>query len=234
MVVILAVRTMPSVHGMIRWRLVSFSQWLWDCVHLSVSTDRLRRKLRRLISCRLSVRPRHHVQAPDGIKTTKNAPTPRHWEGAPRTASRKRIELRGGDKAWLSQKNMISRRWTCGASRSSVPDDQRTAAAYIFAVICADVGKRAAIVSPVCSTATMIRHLVASAAKCPNPNAQNNVQDVLRDSYCSNLIFTSSDNIVDCAYHTWNRLIDGSWYIRAVGLRNWPDEFCPVRVDTIK
>jgi transposase len=69
----------PSVHGVVRWRLVDLAQWVWDEFRLSVSPDTLSRELRRAGYRKLSARPRHHAQDPDAIETFKKTPSQRHW-----------------------------------------------------------------------------------------------------------------------------------------------------------
>ena len=71
MVVIVEAGTTPSVHGVVRWRLIDLAQWVWNELHLSVSSDTLSRELRRLCYRKLSAWPRHHAQPPPTLS--------RHW-----------------------------------------------------------------------------------------------------------------------------------------------------------
>ena len=73
MVVIVEAGTTPSVHGVVRWRLIDLAQWVWNELHLSVSSDTLSRELRRLCYRKLSAWPRHHAQPPRRYRDTG------HW-----------------------------------------------------------------------------------------------------------------------------------------------------------
>jgi hypothetical protein len=51
-------------------------------------------------------------------------------------------------------------------------------------------------------------------------NPVENIWQFMRDSWLSNRIFTSHENIIDLCCEAWNRLIDQPWRI-AIGRRKW-------------
>jgi len=63
----------PSVHGVVRWRLVDLCQWLWDSFQVSIAKQTLSRELRAMEYRKLSARPRHHAQAEGAIEHFKKA-----------------------------------------------------------------------------------------------------------------------------------------------------------------
>jgi len=54
---------MPSIHGVLRWRLKDLAMWVWEEFRVSVSETTLSRILRALGCRKLSARPRHHAHA---------------------------------------------------------------------------------------------------------------------------------------------------------------------------
>ncbi len=78
----IAAGPIPAAHGVVRWRLVDFGQWLWEEFRVSVSKQTLSRELRAMGYRKLSARPRHHAQAEGAIEAFKKT-SPRRW-----TASR--------------------------------------------------------------------------------------------------------------------------------------------------
>lgn len=61
----------PSVHGVVRWRLVDLAQWILEEFRISVAKQTLSRELRAMGYRKLSARPRHHAQAEGAIETFK-------------------------------------------------------------------------------------------------------------------------------------------------------------------
>ena len=57
--------------------------------------------------------------------------------------------------------------------------------------------------------------------KCPELNPVENVWQFLRDTWLSNTIFTSCDDIVDHCCTAWNKLIEQPQRITTIGLRQW-------------
>ena len=68
----------PAIHGVVRWRLIDLSQWLWEAFRVQVSKPTLSRELRALGYRKLSARPRHHAQAEGAIEGF-HKPSPRCW-----------------------------------------------------------------------------------------------------------------------------------------------------------
>src|ERR671938_2020985 len=63
----------PSVHGVVRWRLIDLMAWLWEEFRLTISKQTLSRELRAMNYRKLSARPRHYAQnehAADAFKKT--------------------------------------------------------------------------------------------------------------------------------------------------------------------
>jgi transposase len=71
----------PSVHGVVRWRLCDLGQWLWEEFHVSVSMQTLSRELRAIGYRKLSARPKHHAQAEGAIEAFKKTSPPR-WRAS--------------------------------------------------------------------------------------------------------------------------------------------------------
>jgi len=69
---------MPSLHGVVRWRLVDLCQWLWEEFRVSIAKQTLSRELRTMGYRKLSARPRHHAQAEGAIEHFKKA-SPASW-----------------------------------------------------------------------------------------------------------------------------------------------------------
>lgn len=85
----------PASHGVVRWRLIDLTQWVWDEFEIAISKQTLSRELRamggaaqgsgdakhRWNGCggyrKLSARPRHHAQEEDAIPTFKKTSPPR-------------------------------------------------------------------------------------------------------------------------------------------------------------
>jgi len=77
----------PTIHGVVRWRLCDLGQWLWEEFQLSVSKQTLSRELRAMGLRKLSARPKHHAQAPEAIETFKKTSPPRWQASRPTKAS---------------------------------------------------------------------------------------------------------------------------------------------------
>jgi transposase len=50
----------PSIHGVVRWRLIDLAQWIFDDYGITVTKQILSRELRAMGYRKLSARPRHH------------------------------------------------------------------------------------------------------------------------------------------------------------------------------
>src|SRR6202453_3975786 len=98
----------PSVHGVVRWRLIDLAQWVFDEYGLSVTKQILSRELRALGYRKLSARPRHHEHDEAAVAAFKKKSQP-SWRPSPppptsrskfgsktKPASAKRTRSRGG------------------------------------------------------------------------------------------------------------------------------------------
>jgi transposase len=74
----------PYLDGVVRWRLVDLAQWLWDEFRVSVSETTVSRELRAMGFRKLSARPRHYDQDPDGIEGFKKT-FPPSWRRSGRS-----------------------------------------------------------------------------------------------------------------------------------------------------
>ena len=66
----------PAIHGVVRWRLIDLTQWLWDEFCLSISRQTLSRELRAMGYRKLSARPRHHAQNEHAADAFKKSSPP--------------------------------------------------------------------------------------------------------------------------------------------------------------
>jgi len=75
----------PASHGVVRWRLIDLTQWVWDEFEIAISKQTLSRELRAMGYRKLSARPRHHAQEEDAIPTFKETSPPR-WQRSARSS----------------------------------------------------------------------------------------------------------------------------------------------------
>jgi transposase len=61
----------PSVHGVVRWRIVDLRQWMFEEFRVVASKQTLSRELRAMGYRKLSARPRRHAQAEGAIEDFK-------------------------------------------------------------------------------------------------------------------------------------------------------------------
>jgi len=80
----------PSVHGVVRWRIVDLMQWLWEEFRLSVSKQTMSKELRAMGFRKLSARPRHHAKD-DAAEAAFKKTSPRLW----RRSRRARLSASG-------------------------------------------------------------------------------------------------------------------------------------------
>jgi putative transposase len=66
----------PSVHGVVRWRLVDLIQWVWDEFQITISKQTLSREIRALGYRKLSARPRHHAKSEAQVDAFKKSSPP--------------------------------------------------------------------------------------------------------------------------------------------------------------
>jgi transposase len=67
----------PAIHGVVRWRLIDLSQWIYEEFCITVAKQTLSRELRAM-GYRKSARPRHHAQAEGAIEDFKKS-SQRAW-----------------------------------------------------------------------------------------------------------------------------------------------------------
>jgi len=58
-------------------------------------------------------------------------------------------------------------------------------------------------------------------SRAPELNPVENIWQFLRQTYLSNRVFETHDDILDAACNAWNSLIDQPWRIMSIGLRDW-------------
>jgi transposase len=66
----------PSIHGVVRWRVIDLCQWLFEEHKVNVAKQTLSRELRKMGYRKLSARPRHHAQADGAIEAFKKVCPP--------------------------------------------------------------------------------------------------------------------------------------------------------------
>lgn len=74
----------PAVDGVVRWRLVDLSQWIFEEFRINISVQTLSREMRALGYRKLSARPRHHAQNEFELDAFKMTSPPR-WQRSRRT-----------------------------------------------------------------------------------------------------------------------------------------------------
>src|SRR3954467_12889256 len=65
----------PSVHGVVRWRLIDLIAWLWEEFRVTISKQTLSRELRAMKYRKLSARPRHRARAPARVSVRERLAT---------------------------------------------------------------------------------------------------------------------------------------------------------------
>lgn len=66
----------PSVHGVVRWRLTDLAQWLHEEFGVSVHFGTVSRELRAMGFRKLSARPQHHAQSEEALADFKKTSRP--------------------------------------------------------------------------------------------------------------------------------------------------------------
>ena len=67
----------PSVNGVVRWRLVDLIQRLWEAFRIAIAKQTLSRELRAMNYRKLSARPRHHAKDEAAVAAFKTYGPPR-------------------------------------------------------------------------------------------------------------------------------------------------------------
>ena len=68
----------PAVHGVVRWRLIDLTQWIFEEFRITIAKQTLSRELRAMGYRKLSARPRHYAQAEGVIEDFKKV-SPSVW-----------------------------------------------------------------------------------------------------------------------------------------------------------
>ena len=66
----------PSVHGVVRWRLIDLIAWVWEEFRITISKQTLSRELRAMGYRKLSARPRHHEKSEAAVFAFKKSSQP--------------------------------------------------------------------------------------------------------------------------------------------------------------
>lgn len=66
----------PSVHEVVRWRLIDLIAWVWEEFRITISKQTLSRELRAMGYRKLSARPRHHEKSEAVVSAFKKTSQP--------------------------------------------------------------------------------------------------------------------------------------------------------------
>jgi transposase len=80
---------LPSIHGVVRWRLKDLTHWVREEFNIVISVQSLSRELRALGYRKLSARPRHYAQDVEALAAFKKTSPPR-WRRSPNKRPRAR------------------------------------------------------------------------------------------------------------------------------------------------
>jgi hypothetical protein len=61
----------PAAYGVVRWRLIDLTQWIYEEFRVTIANQTLSRELRAMGYRKLSARPRHHAQVEGAIEDFK-------------------------------------------------------------------------------------------------------------------------------------------------------------------
>jgi transposase len=75
----------PVIHGVVRWRLIDLTQWVWEEFGISLSEATMSRELKALGYRKISARPRHHAQNEFAIEDFKKT-SPPSWRRSGRAS----------------------------------------------------------------------------------------------------------------------------------------------------
>jgi transposase len=75
----------PAIHGVVRWRLIDLTQWVWEEFGISLSEATMSRELKALGYRKISARPRHHAQNEFAIEDFKKT-SPPSWRRSGRAS----------------------------------------------------------------------------------------------------------------------------------------------------
>ena len=80
----------PAIHGVVRWRLIDLSHWLYEEFAVSLDETTVSRELKKLGYVKLTARPRHHAQNGHAMEAFKKGALPRRWQRYEPTSRRAR------------------------------------------------------------------------------------------------------------------------------------------------
>lgn len=66
--------------------------------------------------------------------------------------------------------------------------------------------------------------LLSLSPRLPELNPVEAIWQFISDNWLSNRVYQSNDDIVDHCCQAWNNLIDQSWKIMSIGLRDWAQQ----------
>jgi transposase len=78
----------PSIHGVVRWRLIDLALWLYKEFTVSLDQTTVGRELKKAGYVKLTARPRHHAQDTEALNDFKKGGLQPNWQKFAR-ASRK-------------------------------------------------------------------------------------------------------------------------------------------------
>ena len=81
----------PTIHGVVRWRLIDLVRWLHDEFAISLDETTVGRELKKLGYVKLTARPRHHAQNEYALEAFKKGASRPRWQ---RSKPRSRAEHR--------------------------------------------------------------------------------------------------------------------------------------------
>ena len=80
----------PSIHGVVRWRLIDLARWLYDEFAVSLDATTVGRELKRLGYVKLTARPRHYAQNELAMEAFKKGALPPSWQWSEELSRRAR------------------------------------------------------------------------------------------------------------------------------------------------
>jgi len=80
----------PSIHGVVRWRLIDLARWLYDEFAVSLDATTVGRELKRLGYVKLTARPRHYAQNELAMEAFKKGALPPSWQRSEELSRRAR------------------------------------------------------------------------------------------------------------------------------------------------
>jgi transposase len=70
----------PAIHGVVRWRLIDLTRWLYDEFGISLTETTVGRELKKLGYVKLTARPRHHAQNEFAMEEFKKGGSQPSWQ----------------------------------------------------------------------------------------------------------------------------------------------------------